>query len=184
MTLHLETPRLIMRPFEDRDTEAFSRYRSDPEVARYQGWEAPYSLEQAARFIQDLQSLHPGTPGNWYQIAIQRKDDGILAGDCAFQILLEDSRQAEIGITLAREYQGQGYAHEAAACLLNYLFQEHQLHRVRANCDPENTASARLLERLGMRHEGRFIESLWLKGRYYDEDWYAILRCEWEQMRL
>ncbi len=183
MSLPLETPRLILRPFEDRDIEPFSRYRSDPEVARYQGWEAPYSLEQAARFVDGMKSIRPGIPGQWYQIAIEHRHSRELLGDCAFLILLEDQRQAEIGFTLARASQSQGYASEAVARLLDYLFADFNLHRVRANCDPENTASSRLLERLDMRHEGHFIESLWLKGRWCDEDWYAILRREWEKQR-
>ncbi len=183
MPLILETPRLFLRTFEDRDTAIFASYRSDPEIARYQGWEAPYSLEQAARFVAEMKSLQPGIPGRWYQIAIENKSSREFIGDCAFQILLEDQRQAEIGFTLARAYQGQGYATEAATHLLEYLFTNLTIHRVRANCDPENKASARLLERLGMRHEGHFIESLWLKGRWYDEDWYAILRREWRLRR-
>jgi RimJ/RimL family protein N-acetyltransferase len=180
MTLPLDTARLILRAFADADTEPFARYRSDPEVARYQGWEAPYSLEQAASFVAEMKSTRPGIPGRWFQFAISRKDGGELIGDCGFVILLEDQRQAEIGFTLARAHQGQGYAGEAVLCMLDYLFRVFDLHRVRANCDPENHASARLLARLGLRHEGRFIESLWLKGRWCDEDWYAILRQEWK----
>ncbi len=180
MTLLLETPRLILRPFEEQDAEPFSHYRSDPEVARYQGWEAPFSLEQANQFVAEMKGLRAGTPGRWYQLAIERKETGEMIGDCAFQVLLEDRHQAEVGFTLARAYQGQGYASEALKRLLAFLFDEIKLHRVRANIDPENLRSARLLERVGMRHEGRFIESLWLKGRWCDEDWYAILLREWK----
>jgi RimJ/RimL family protein N-acetyltransferase len=179
MTLLLETERLRLRPFETRDVEVFSRYRSDPEVARYQGWDAPFSLEQAARFVTEMQSEQPGRPGGWYQLAIEVKSTAEMIGDCAFTVLSEDHRQAEIGFTLAREHQGKGYAREAVERLLGYLFSDLRLHRVRANCDPENTASGRLLERLGMRHEGRFIESLWFKGSWVGEDWYAILDREW-----
>lgn len=102
-----------------------------------------------------------------------------MIGDLAFKRLSEDFRQAEIGFTLAREFQGKGYAAEALICLFNYLFDELNLHRIRANCDPENLASARLMEHMGMRHEGHFLESLWFKGRWTGEDWYAILQKEW-----
>ena len=179
MTLHLETPRLILRPFAEEDVQAFSAYRSDPEVARYQGWEAPYSLEQAARFVGEMQAATPGTPGEWYQLAMEIKATGEMIGDCAFQVMRWDARQAEVGITLARPYQGQGYAAEAMRCLLDYLFGELHLHRIRANTDPQNTGSAQLLQRLGFRHEGRWIESLWFKGAWADEDWYALLSREW-----
>ena len=177
----LETPRLILRPFEDRDAAPFALYRSDPEVARYQGWEAPFSLEQAAQFVAEEKSKTPGEPGQWVQLAMELKSTGEMIGDCAFYRLSEDPRQAEIGFTLARAFQGQGYAAEAVTRLLDYLFGGLGLHRVRANCDPENTSSARLLERVGMRHEGRFVESLWFKGRWAGEDWYAVLKREWEK---
>lgn len=176
----LEAPRLILRPFEDQDAGPFSEYRSDPEVARYQGWEVPYTLQQATDFVAAEKVKGAPVPGQWRQLAIVLKATHTMIGDCGFYCLENDPQQAEIGFTLARPYQGQGYAHEAVARLLDYLFGELGLHRVRANCDPENGASAWLLERVGMRHEGRFVESLWFKGRWAGEDWYAILRREWQ----
>jgi RimJ/RimL family protein N-acetyltransferase len=188
MPLVIETARLLLRPFEDRDVEPFSRYRSDPQVARYQSWEAPYSLAQAAGFVDALKYMIPGLPGEWYQLAVEQKTasrPGPLIGDVGFTVLIEDlppdtAPQGEIGFTLDRAYQGQGYATEAVRAVLGYLFGELKLHRVRANCDIDNPASARVLARAGMRHEGRMIESLWFKGRWVGEDWYAILRREWE----
>lgn len=179
MSIRLETTRLILRAFEERDSEPFSQYRSDPEVAIYQGWETPFTYEQATQFIHEMNSKSPGKPGEWYQIVIELKATGKMIGDCAFQRLAEDHAQAEIGFTLARAFQDQGYATEAVMGLLGYLFEDLGLHRVRANCDPDNLASIQLLERVGMRHEGRFIESLWLKGNWVSEDWFAILECEW-----
>jgi RimJ/RimL family protein N-acetyltransferase len=178
-TLHLETARLILRSFEQRDIQPFSAYRSDPDVAKYQGWQAPFSLDQAANFVDEMMTRTPGDPGQWYQIAFELKATGAMIGDCAFQRLAEDHMQAEIGFTLARSFQGHGYGVEAVGRLIDYLFGDLDLHRVRANCDPANLASSRLLERLGMRHEGRFVESLWFKGAWADEDWYAMLRQEW-----
>lgn len=179
MVFRLETPRLILRPFAEKDIEAFAAYRSDPLVAIYQGWEVPYSLEQAARFVSEMQAATPGHPGEWYQLAMEIKATGEMIGDCAFQVLRWDERQAEVGITLASAYQGRGYASEGMGCLLDYLFGELHLHRVRANTDPQNTASAQLLKRLGFRHEGRWLQSLWFKGAWADENWYAILSHEW-----
>lgn len=178
MTIYWETPRLILRTFEDSDQQAFAAYRSDPQVAQYQGWEAPYSLEQARDFIAEMRQLVPGTPGRWLQVAIQVKSSGALAGDVAFH-LSEDSRQAMLGYTLAAAYQGQGYAREAVARLLDYLFGELNLHRVVATTDELNTASIRLLEALGLRREAHFIQNLWFKGRWSSEYYYALLRDEW-----
>jgi RimJ/RimL family protein N-acetyltransferase len=182
MPFRLETPRLILRSFEERDALPFTAYRSDPEVACFQGWEAPFPPEEAARFVAEMMRAHPGTPGAWYQVAIELRSEEEMIGDCAFCVST-DGRQAEIGYTLARAHQGQGYASEALTRLLGYLFSDLNLHRVHANIDPENVPSARLLERLGMRREGRFVESLWFKGRWADEEWYAILQREWMERR-
>ena len=179
MTIFFETERLIARSFEHEDITAFARYRSDPEVARYQSWDAPFSAAMAARFVDAMKASTPGLPGEWYQIAIVPKASQEMIGDCAFHLLAEDARQAEIGFTLSRDYQGQGYMTEAIHGLLRYLFEMYNLHRIRANCDPENEASGRLMKRVGMRHEGHFLESLWFKGRYASENWYAILHREW-----
>ena len=87
----------------------------------------------------------------------------------------EDSRQAEVGFTLRPEFQGQGYATEAAGALLGYLFGARAKHRVSARCDPRNAASMAVLERLGMRREGHLVESTWAKGEWTDDVLFAIL---------
>ena len=182
--LWLETPRLILRPFEERDAAPFAVYRSDPQVARYQGWDAPFSLEKAEQFVAEMKRAVPAAPGEWYQLALELKSSGAMIGDFAFKLSKWDPRQAEIGYTLARAYQGQGYASEALTRLLDYLFTDLDLHRVHANIDPENIPSARLCQRAGLRHEGHFVQSLWFKGGWVDEDWYAILQSEWKERYL
>ncbi|MBI5030521.1 MAG: GNAT family N-acetyltransferase [Chloroflexi bacterium] len=178
--LILETPRLVLRPFEDADVETFAAYRSDPKVAQYQSWETPFTLKQAAAFIDEMKRTQPGTIGAWYQLAVERKQQAGLVGDCAFHILPHDAQQAEIGFTFARPYQHQGYATEAVMRLLDYLFNALSLHRVTAICDAENAASAKLLERVGMRREGYFIDHIWFKGAWGSEYSYAILQREWK----
>ena len=71
----LETPRLIIRRFQDRDLAAFVEYRNDPEVARYQGWNS-ISRPQAQSFIQELKKIEPGIPGQWFQFAVEHKASG------------------------------------------------------------------------------------------------------------
>ncbi len=175
----LETPRLFLRSFRKTDVPAFAAYRSDPQVARYQSWDVPYTQAQATAFLAELYDARPATPGAWYQIAIECKETADLLGDCAFCLLAEDSRQADIGFTLRRSAQHQGFATEAVTRLLAYLFEDLALHRVRATCDADNHSSARLLARVGMRREGHTIASTWFKGRWSSEYWYALLREEW-----
>ena len=179
MAIYFETPRLILRPFRDQDIIPFSSYRSDPEVAKYQGWDTPFTIEQAATFVREMKAKTQGEPSQWYQIAIELKSSGQMIGDCAFHCFADDPTQAEVGFTLARDVHGQGYGTEAVFRLLEYLFVDLNLHCVRANCDPKNIASIRLLQKVGMRHEGCFVESLWLKGEWVSEDWYGMLKREW-----
>lgn len=174
----LATPRLILRRFKANDRDVFRAYRNDPEIARYQSWES-CSAEEAVEFIAAQQSLQPCVPGQWFQFAIELKETAALIGDCAFKINEDDARQAEIGFTLAREYQQRGYGAEAVARVLDYGFAGLGLHRIIAVTDAENHASVALLERLGMRREAHYIQNIWFKGKWGDEFLYAILSNEW-----
>jgi len=175
---NLETARLILRHFTDADLVPFMAYRNDPIVARYQSWERIREAEACA-FIAEQKLVQPGVPGQWFQIAIALKETGTLVGDCALMIDKHNERQAEIGYTLARAYQGKGIAAEAVSRVLDFAFKMLGLHRVIAITDCENTASVTLLERLGLRREGHFIQNVWFKGKWADEYLYAILQDEW-----
>ena len=175
----IETNRLLLRSFQVADLERFVAYRSDPAIARFQGWEAPFPVDVARQFIDEMMRQPPAVPGTWYQLAMERRADGLLLGDCAIHFRDDQPRQAEIGFTLARDAQGHGYATEAVLGVLAHLFEALDYHRVAANCDAENARSARLLERVGMRREGHFVESYWAKGRWTSEYHYAILQREW-----
>jgi RimJ/RimL family protein N-acetyltransferase len=174
----LETSRLILRPFAETDLEPFVAYRSDPDVARYQSWTAPYSREDGLAFIAEMKDKAPGQPDDWYQFALELKARPGLIGDCAFH-MLPDCQQAEIGFSLAAAAQGHGYGAEAVSRVIDYLFDEFDLHRVSATCDVDNVASARLLERVGLRREGHFVENAWFKGYWSSEYSYAVLAREW-----
>jgi RimJ/RimL family protein N-acetyltransferase len=179
--LHFKTSRLLLRPFQETDLAAFVAYRSDPDVAHYQSWTSPYTLDQAMAFLREMELAQPGAPGTWYQLAVERQGQPGLIGDCAFQVFADDERQAQIGFTFSPAYQKQGYATEAVNGLLDYLFGEMRLHRVTATCDVENEASVRLLERLGMRREAQFIENIWFKDAWGSEYVYALLYEEWSR---
>jgi RimJ/RimL family protein N-acetyltransferase len=175
----LTAERLVLRRFRPEDLDAFVAYRSDPETARYQSWEAPYPPGQGRQFLQELQAIHPDTPGEWFQFAVALRGTDRLIGDCAAHVGADDPRQAEIGFTLAPGHQGLGYGTEAVRRLLHYLLVERGKHRVSASCDDRNARSAALLERVGMRREGHLLESTWSKGEWTGDLLYAVLRREW-----
>lgn len=181
MPFPLETERLVIRRFQDSDLEDFFTYRNDPEVAKYQGWSVPYLREQAVDFLAQMKTISPVVVGVGYQAAIENKETGELIGDLFYLIGQGINPQVRIGYTLARSYWKKGYASEAVRCLLNFFFHEIAAHRVVADCDSENIASFHLLERLGFRREGHFVESYWLGDKWGDEYYYGILEREWKK---
>ncbi len=176
--LELTTGRLVLSPLRVADANAVFAYRRLPVVSRFQSWE-PVDVAELRRFITDQEALTPNTSGTWFQLAIRRHRDGLLLGDCGMRFPLDEDHQAEVGITIAPPHQGAGYAAEALTAVLGYLFEELGKHRVFASVDPRNTPSIRLLERVGLRREAWFRESLWFKGGWADDVIYALLDHEW-----
>jgi len=174
----LETARVLLRRFRDDDLAPFMAYRNDPEVARYQSWER-ITLAEAQAFIEAVRDAQLGVPGEGVQIAIELKATGKLIGDIYFHIEAERPWQGVLGYTLATEAQGQGLATESVEAWLTYAFEAFDLHRVIAIVDCKNVRSIRLLERLGLRREGHFLQNIWFKGAWGDEYFYATLREEW-----
>ncbi len=167
--MFLHTQRLLIRNFTPSDLEAFLAYRNDSEVAKYQSWSVPYSREKAEALIREMQDVHAPKVNDWLQLAIELKTTGELIGDVAFVIKADDIRQAVIGFTIASAHQKQGYITEAATALLDYLFEDLDMHRVIADCDTENIGSWKTLEKLGFRREAHFVESLLIGDEYTSE---------------
>jgi RimJ/RimL family protein N-acetyltransferase len=155
---------LVIRRFRIEDASTLAAYRSDPAIAEYQSWDTPFSHAQARSFIEALQDANPDTPGEWFQFAVVEAATGVHIGDVAAGIDADDPRLTTIGVTLATSAQGQGYAGEAVAWLLDYLFLERQKHRVTADCDVRNSRVVALFDHLRMRREGHHLQSL-VEGR-------------------
>ena len=110
------------------------------------------------------------------QLAVLR--DGAMIGDVAVGIS-DEGRQAMIGYSIAPVAQGNGYATEAVRAVVAALFAAPEMHRISASVDPANVASQRVLDKLGLRHEGRAIAAVLVRGEWADDDSYAILATEW-----
>jgi len=171
------TERLTVRAMLPSDVEAFVAYRSDPDVARYQSW-SDYTRGQGAALVAEMQDLRPGTPGEWYQLAVADAD-GRLVGDLATHVDADEHRQLEVGFTLAPEHQGRGYATEALRGLLGHAFGTWGIHRVVAITDARNEAAASLLLRVGFRQEAHFVDNVFFKGAWGSELLFAMLESEW-----
>ena len=172
--LPLVTARTVLRPFTAADAPVLAAYRDDPDVARYQDWPLPFTVDDAHALIAGQADQEGPAPGTWYQIALEH--EGELVGDLA--VGLDDTGLlAMLGYSLRVDRQGLGLASEAVEALIDRLF-ERGLHRVAATLDPENVSSARLLERMGFRYEGRGVKMAWVRGEWADDDRYALLASD------
>jgi RimJ/RimL family protein N-acetyltransferase len=175
------TPRLELRLLAHEDVPAFVAYRRDPDVARYQSWDATYTTADGERLVAAQHGVDFGEPGPWVQVAVIDRATGALCGDCAGRVATDPPRTAEVGVTLAPAWQGRGLATEALGAVVARLFDRHGIHRVYAQADDRNVHVHRLLERLGLRCEARLLEADWFKGEWATLRTYAILRREWSE---
>ena len=175
----LQTERLVLRPLERGDAGALHAYQSREDVARYHFWE-PRSLADIHEKLDDWTKMTSMVEGNTLACAICRFPSGDLIGDISLRVTDTEAGQAEIGFSLNPDYQGYGYAREAAAAFLQYAFDEVGLHRVFGRCDARNLGSWKLMESLGMRREAHFREHAIFKGGWDEEFYYAILEREWQ----
>lgn len=181
--MQLETKRLIIRPIEIDDKYEVFKYRSDKEANKYQGW-IPANLADVETFIAGLPK-EINVPGTWFQFVIQEKETQKIIGDLGIHFLDKEGKQAELGITLNKDFQNNGYATESAKRVIEYLFNDLNKHRLIASIDPANENSVRLVQRIGFRKEAHFVESLFINGKWVDDLIYAMIEKDWEnQHRL
>ena len=128
---------------------------------------------------EDIFSYRSDFAENQFQVAIVLVDENRLIGDMGISFTNHNNMQTEIGCTLHKDYQKKGYATEALKAMVDYLFGTLDKHRIIASVDPRNTASIRLIERLGFRKEAHFKESYYLRGNWVDDMIYAKLKTEW-----
>ena len=175
----VQTTRLTLRPFELGDLDDLLAYMSRPDTVRYlyagvkdragaqellARWMAGSSMSQA---------------GERLVLAVTPQGGRRVMGEVMLMWRSQEHQQAELGYVLHPDFQGQGYAYEAAAAMLGLGFKEYNFHRIYARCDARNTASYKLMQRLGMRREAHFIHNEMVKGEWSDELQYAILQPEW-----
>ncbi|MFA0889202.1 MAG: GNAT family N-acetyltransferase [Synergistales bacterium] len=179
MRIPILTERLVVRNLEQEDAERMFRYRSNPSIYRFQLWE-PSSVEEVLSFIETSGGGDKGRFGAWRRLGLFLRTRDQMVGDCGYRLLAEDPSQAEIAVTVAPEFQGQGFGREAVRALLDILFREEGKRRVFASVDPENTAAVALFKHVGMRAEALFIESLQFKGKWADDMVFGLLAREYK----
>ena len=173
----LTTSRLLLRSLTMDDVDDVFAYTSDPVVAQYIRRPLHQVRADAAAYVSTfVENSRRGDPAPW---GIQHRADGKLIGTCGFYYLNRDDVRAEIYYALSRAYWNCGYVTEAAEAVLDFGFNALNLNRIDGACWAGNTASARVLEKIGMRYEGIWRQFIFVKGAFRDICWYSILRDEY-----
>jgi RimJ/RimL family protein N-acetyltransferase len=177
----LETERLLLRPFTPDDFDALLAMHSRPDVARYLYWEPRSEAEVRTTLEKKVASRAIRSEGDVLAFAVVLKATNEVVADVVLQLVSEEHRRGEIGFIVHPDHQGHGYASDASRALLRLAFEDLKLHRVVGHLEARNAASARVLEKIGMRREAHFVENEYVKGEWQSEIVYAILEHEWRR---
>ena len=175
----IATDRLVLRPYVEHDLDDVYDIQSRPEVFRYLYWDVR-NRDQVREYL-DKKIRNAALPeqGDALTLAVVLPETGTVIGDVILKWASTEHRQGEIGYIFHPQFGGMGYATEAAEVMLRLGFEELGLHRIFGRLDGRNAASARVLERLGMRREAHFVQNEIVKGEWTDELVYAMTEDEW-----
>jgi RimJ/RimL family protein N-acetyltransferase len=179
--INLACDRFSLRLLETRDAADLLAIFGDPEVVRY--WSQPpwRGEEDALAMLERDREAFAG--GQALRLGIVLRATGHVVGTLSVFNLSRANRRGEIGYALARTHWGQGLMHEALGLLVEWAFDTLQLHRLEADIDPANEASARSLQRLGFQREGLLRERWIVDGQVSDTAFYGLLAAEWRAAR-
>jgi RimJ/RimL family protein N-acetyltransferase len=174
----IRTERLLLRPLAADDRDDLLAYRSDPEACRYVPF-PPMDLTEIDRRLAGMWANRelPEEAGENLTLGVEHA--GRIVGDVILMRPTEPEGTVELGYIFSPAVMGRGFATEACRALLPLAFDDLGAHRVMGRLDARNTASARVLERLGMRLEAHHVEDEWFKGEWTSTLVYALLDREW-----
>jgi RimJ/RimL family protein N-acetyltransferase len=177
----LKTERLLLRPFEEGDLDAVAALEADEGVVRWL-YEGPKTRDESrAGLARKIDRRAMRSEGDGVALAAVTRQAGAFVGDFSLWLASAAHEQGEMGFVVAPAQQGRGYATEAAMALLGVAFEEVGMHRVVGRLEARNRASARVLEKVGMRQEAHLVENEWVKGEWQSELVYAMLAREWRE---
>jgi RimJ/RimL family protein N-acetyltransferase len=179
----IKTERLLLREFVMEDWRAVYAYQNDPRYLEFYEWDHR-SEQDVKAFVQMFLDRQKESPRTKFQLAITLPNSNKLIGNVGVRKRDVKTYTADMGYELDPREWGNGYATEAAMAILQFAFEQLRVHRVSANAIVNNHNSLRVLEKLGMRQEGRLRENEYFKGHYWDTVIYGILVDEWRWKSL
>lgn len=180
----LDTARLTLRAPKMEDAEDLFEYAKNPEYVVNVLWEHHKTIDDSKAKLQQMVTkiaTATATPTVW---AMELKETGKFLGfvEVGLTSSNPNSRIAEIAYGISDAYWGRGLVTEAVAAVRDFVFADLGLERLQGRCFPDNPASERVLQKLGMQYEGTLRHSVLCKGVYRDLNMYSLLRGEWEKM--
>jgi RimJ/RimL family protein N-acetyltransferase len=176
--MHLVGSRVELRELVLDDWPAVHEWASQPEVCRYQAW-GPNSPDETRAHVERVLHAAAQRPRSEYTLAAVLRAGGRVVGSGALFVRSERFRTGEVAYVVHPAYWGEGLATEIANLLLGCGFEQFRLHRIYATCDPRNVGSGRVLQKIGMTHEGRLRHTMLIRDGWRDSDTYGILEHEW-----
>lgn len=165
--------RIELREFTLEDADAVVTWSSDPAVTRYLTWEEG-DRDRALGFLRFLITESARQPRETFELAMVERESGLVVGAAGLRVRNWQHRRADVGYVLRRDRWGRGYTTEAVGLLLG-LGWELGMQRIEATCHPDNRASARVMEKNGMRYEGLLRHLHHVRGEWRDSLLYAIV---------
>lgn len=174
----MEKLNISLREFQFDDWKEVHLYASQERACIYQPW-GPNNEDETKAFVKKIIEDAQEDLRTRFAFAVTVQEESKVIGAVEINIRNVKNRNGEISYIINPNYWRNGYATEASRYLLQFGFTKLKLHRIFATCDPRNIASSKVLEKIGMKYEGRMRENLLIKDGWRDSLLYSVLENEW-----
>lgn len=180
--IKLETDRLILRDYTQRDLECYCRLKMDPETMYYLQDIQLHSLEEARRDFADVLADMASSNRQFYFLHMELKDTHEQVGSIGYTVVDNTpvGKIVHLGYFTYPKFWGRGYTSEALAEVLKYAFTQNDVYRVTTGCLAENRGSERVMEKNGLIQEAEHVDYEWHDGKMKTRLEYRLLKREWE----
>lgn len=180
--LRLDGERLYLRDHRTDDLDIFHAWLSDPVIMNHMRWKTSTIEESFVQLAECIQE-NMKEDRSYYVLAVILKENERIIGDAGFTIEFRESGGgiANMGFFLLMPYWGKGYATEAAKLIIEYCFTTLNLHKVTADCDPENAMSENVMKKCGMQREAYHKQQYYIDGQWRDRIEYGLVYEDWAE---
>lgn len=180
--ISLKTERLVIRPLSEGDADAIYKNVKEYDIAKWTiNIPHPYPKDGAIKFIKQTKELMK--KGKSYELAIQIESTKKVVGVISLMKVDRRHKNAELGYWVAKKFWNRGIATEAASKVMDFGFQVLNLEKIYAKCFHNNEASRKVMEKIGMKLEGKFCHEVFKENKFIDTIYYGILKGDWEEQR-